>query len=289
MPSVTPVNNYLVPATGTTNSVPVVGTFSAVPTRVDFREISLNGEQFVPSGVFIDNSAGIGPLIIEIESMQGYSVYCPAGQIIARQYPAPIDQIVNIVGNGDAVVIFVDFPVIPSTDSTSGAVSTAVTIADGADATFGAQADAAAANDTGAFSFMALFKRLQTKTASLGSALMAASTPVTIATNDTQFTNLLARLPAAPASSTIANVAITLASQIALATNPGRLGAIFTNDSTTTVHLLLVPVGPAAANTCSVILAAGGSFVLNKGDYTGNVHAIGAAATGTLRVTEFTA
>lgn len=35
-----------------------------------------------------------------------------------------------------------------------------VTAADGADATFGAKADAPATNDTGAFSFMALFKRL---------------------------------------------------------------------------------------------------------------------------------
>lgn len=263
--SVTPVNNYLVPATGTTNSVPVVGPFSATPTPVDFREISLNGEQFVPSGVFIDNSAGAGPITITVQGMQGFSIICPAGGRTARQYPAPIDQICSITGNGAATCVFVDFPVIPWLDTAAGGGTIAVTIADGADVTLGAQADAPAANDTGVFSLMAFIKRISgTLTSILG------------------FFN-------PPGTGTISNVGITAASQIALASNTARLGAIFVNDGPNIVYLLLSSVGPAAANTCSVILAAGATFALEKGEYDGNVHCAASANGGTLRVTEFTA
>jgi len=267
--SVTPVNNYLVPATGTTNSVPVVGPFSATPTPVDFREISLNGEQFVPSGVFIDNSAGAAPLVITIQGMQGFSIVCPAGARTARQYPAPIDQICSITGNGNAVCIFTDFPVLPWLDTAAGGGASAVTIADGADVTLGAQADAPAANDTGAFSVVAFIKRISGTLTSLLTAFLGSVNP--------------------PSTGTVSNMAITAVSQIALASNTNRLGAIFVNDSTNTVYLLLAQTGPAAANTCSVIMAAGGSFILGRGDYDGNCHAIGSAAGGTLRVTEFTA
>lgn len=51
---------------------------------------------------------------------------------------------------------------IPTTGGGGGGGG-AVTIADGAHVTFGAQADAAASTDTGTFSFMALFKRLLQK------------------------------------------------------------------------------------------------------------------------------
>lgn len=263
MPSVTPVNNYLVPATGTTNSVPVKGPFSATPTRIDFREVSLNGEQFVPSGVFIDNSAGAGPIVIAIEGMQGFTVTCAAGARTARQYPAPIDQIVEIIGDGEATVIFVDFPVIPSSDDTASSAS-AVTIADGSDVALGARADAPAANDTGVFSLISFIKRISGA-----------------------ITSMLG-LATAPAVATVANWGITVVNQIVLPANANRRGAIFVNDGPNIVYLLLSELGPAQANTCSVILQAGGSFVLNNGDYTGNVHMVGAVAGGTLRVTEIT-
>jgi len=201
--SVTPVNNYLVPATGTTNSVPVVGPFSATPTPVDFREISLNGEQFVPSGVFIDNSAGAAPLVITIQGMQGFSIVCPAGARTARQYPAPIDQICSITGNGNAVCIFTDFPVLPWLDTAAGGGASAVTIADGADVTLGAQADAPAANDTGAFSLMSFIKRISgnitgifNRTPALGATTSANSSPVVIATDDVQIGTKVTAIPA---------------------------------------------------------------------------------------------
>lgn len=143
--ALTAVNNYLVPSTGTTNAYPVTGTFSATPTTVDFRTVELNGQRFVPSGVFIDNSAGIADLVITIESMSGFTTVCPAGGRLQTQYPAPMDQIVNIVGNGAAVIVFVDFPVIPF-QVTGASGGNSVSIADGADAALGATTDAAAAS-----------------------------------------------------------------------------------------------------------------------------------------------
>ena len=52
-----------------------------------------------------------------------------------------------------------------------------------AGAALGAQADAAATTDTGTFSLIALFKRLLQRTPALGQAVMTASSPVVIASN----------------------------------------------------------------------------------------------------------
>lgn len=156
--SVVSTMNYLVPASGTTSGYPVSGVFSATPVVQDWRLVNLDGEQFVPSGVFIDNSQGTGPLTVFVQNAN-FSVVCPAGGRVSRQYPAPLDQITSITGQGQATVIFVNFPVLPTSDVASSA-STAVTIADGANATFGAVADAPAANDTGNFTFMSFVKRM---------------------------------------------------------------------------------------------------------------------------------
>ena len=267
MAATTSVNNFMVPATGTPNSYPISGVFSASPFRVDFREVSLNGEQFVPQGLFVDNTAGAAPLVIAVQGMN-YSLRVPAGAQLQTQYPAPIDQIVEITGNGQASIVFCDFPVLPFSISAASGAS-AVTIADGADVTLGAQADAPAANDTGVFSLMSFVKRISGTLTSLLTSFTGSVNP--------------------PSTGTVSNVGITAVSQIALAANTNRLGAIFVNDGPNIVYLLLTTTGPAAANTCSVILQAGGSFILGRGDYDGNCHAIGNVAGGTLRVTEFTA
>lgn len=152
------VNNYLVPATGTTHAVPVAGVFSATPTVADFRSVEISGQRFVPSGVFIDNSQGAGDLVISVQGMAGYTVVCPAGQRLQTQYPAPLDQIVQIVGNGPAVCVFVDFPVIPFQVQGGTSSSVSVTAADGAIATVGATTDAPAANVAATDTLMAHIK-----------------------------------------------------------------------------------------------------------------------------------
>ena len=84
-----------------------------------------------------------------------------------------------------------------------GGASGAVTIADGADVTFGAQADAACGTDTGTCTFMALFKRsLQTLTTiatSLSSAIPSCgSTPCTTTIGNVGYSAQAARLTVTP-------------------------------------------------------------------------------------------
>jgi hypothetical protein len=83
----------------------------------------------------------------------------------------------------------------------------AVSIADGSDATFGAKADAAAGSDAGTFTFMSLFKRLLQKfttqfPAALGGTTAANSLAVTLASDGTYATLAGGVTEAAPATDT---------------------------------------------------------------------------------------
>jgi hypothetical protein len=105
--------NYLVPASGKTHSVTYSGLFSVTPLNVDWRQFSVDNYQFQPQGVFIDNSLGIADLVITILPIN-YKVICPLGIVGQFQFPAPDNQTCTITGNGQASVIFVDFPVLPN-------------------------------------------------------------------------------------------------------------------------------------------------------------------------------
>lgn len=105
-------SNYLIPSSGGTHAVPFAGVFSAVPYPINWRQFTIDQFPFQPQGVFIDNTAGAGPLIISIAPI-GWQVTCPAGAQIQAQFPAPMDQSTQITGDGQATVVFVDFPVLP--------------------------------------------------------------------------------------------------------------------------------------------------------------------------------
>ena len=70
--------NYLVPASGTTTGFVVEGVFTSTPAVQDWRVQELDGEPFVPSGAFMDNSLGIAPLTIFVRGTN-FSVSCPQG------------------------------------------------------------------------------------------------------------------------------------------------------------------------------------------------------------------
>ena len=254
----TPVNNFMVPATGTPNSVAVVGPFSATPLVVDFRDNGIDGSPFVPQGLYADNTAGSAPLVIAIQGMN-WSVIVPIGAQISAQYPAPIGQIVSITGNNAAgSIVFCDFPVLPSQVGGSAGGGGPVTIADGSDVTLGAKADAPAANDTGAFSLIALFKRLLGKFNS-------------------------------PSTGTQSQVAGAVASTLILAANNARQGAVIFNDTTSGTLYLRLATGAATTANYTAVIQPGGSFVLGNRDYTGEIRGIWSAATGFVNVTEMTA
>src|ERR1035437_5064853 len=105
--------NYLVPASGKTHSVTFSGVYNAIPFPIDWRQFSIDNYKFNPQGVFIDNTLGIAAVIITILPIN-YRVSCPAGVEAQFQFPAPDNQTCTITGNGQASVVFVDFPVLPN-------------------------------------------------------------------------------------------------------------------------------------------------------------------------------
>lgn len=134
--------NYIVPAAGTTRGYAVEETFvPGVVKQIDFRQQGLDGQPFRPSGVFVDNTRGTDNLTIVINEI-GFSIVVYPGEFVACQYPAPMSQSASIEGEGRAVLVFVDFPVIPF--RITPPQGNAVTVADGADVALGAKADAPA-------------------------------------------------------------------------------------------------------------------------------------------------
>lgn len=107
------VSNFLVPASGSTNSVVFDQTFVAgTPVVVNFAGYQISGIPFRPSGVLIDNTASANPISVTIPEI-GYTMQCAAGEMLHLPYPAPINHSASISGDGAATVIFVDYPVIP--------------------------------------------------------------------------------------------------------------------------------------------------------------------------------
>lgn len=253
--------NYLVPAAGTTHAYPIFNTLVAGQTYgIDFNMESIDGQVFMPSGVFVDNSQGTQPLSITIVET-GYTITCPAGQYLQVPYAAPNSQHVNFTGEGPVSIQFVDFPVQPFQTTPTGS-SSAVTIANGADVALGTTTDPAVFNPAAAATAISLLKGIITQNAAV-----------------------LAK----PATSAITNVVAATADTLVLAGNANRLGAIVFNDSTAGILYLRCATGAATTVNYTAVIQPGGSFVLGRGDYTGEMRGIWSAATGFTRVTEFTA
>lgn len=111
-------SNYLVPAGGATHAIPVSGVFGAQPEIIDWTQYSIDNFPFQPQGAYVDNSAGAGALVLQIlTGMNGavfWTVTVPAGAVQAVSFPAPNGEAVSITGDGNATIVFVDFPVLPS-------------------------------------------------------------------------------------------------------------------------------------------------------------------------------
>lgn len=109
------VQNYLAPAIGTPRVFLLNQDFTGAIVTQDFRNVEggmIDGQPFRPSGLFIDNTLGTGPLTVIINEM-AYRMVCPAGETLSLPFPAPKDLSATVTGTGVATVIFVDFPVIP--------------------------------------------------------------------------------------------------------------------------------------------------------------------------------
>ncbi len=109
------VTNYLIPPVGSPRAYVHSSVLSATPAFLDFRETAggmIDGQPFRPNGVFIDNTLGAGDLVILLIEVN-FRILCPAGDSLNAQFPAPHNVTFNITGDGQATVLFVDFPVFP--------------------------------------------------------------------------------------------------------------------------------------------------------------------------------
>lgn len=114
-----------------------------------------------------------------------------------------------------------------------------------------------------------------------GQATKSLSLPVALASDDA-----LVTLITAATTGTQSNVASSATDVTILASNAARKGAYFYNDSTQVLFLLFA-AATSSATVFTQKLAAGDSFNLLPGGYTGIVHGIWASANGTCRVTEW--
>lgn len=123
------VINYMIPAVGTPRAYFWSGVLTGSPVTIDFRNISgggIDGQVFRPSGVFIDNTQGLGNVSITVNEIS-YQMICLPGELLNLQFPAPIDCTVSFVGNGQATIAFVDFPVLPYRNLASGGMANPMT------------------------------------------------------------------------------------------------------------------------------------------------------------------
>lgn len=107
------MGNYLIPASGAPRCYQFSQTMVAEQNyEVDFRSIALDGKDFRPYGMFIDNTRGAAPLEFLIQGVN-FAGFVAAGEFLMTPYPAPMNQVVTLRGAGQVTVLFVDFPVMP--------------------------------------------------------------------------------------------------------------------------------------------------------------------------------
>ncbi len=109
------VVNFRKPDSHDVRAAPFQLTLSSTPFVIDFRALpgsDLAGTPFRPSGVYIDNTQGTDKLTVLVNELN-YRMVCKAGELINLPYPAAKYSSVGITGEGQATVIFVDYPVEP--------------------------------------------------------------------------------------------------------------------------------------------------------------------------------
>lgn len=149
----------------------------------------------------------------------------------------------------------------------------------------GSVTEAAPANDTASSGLNGRLQRIAQRItsliallpASLGQKTMANSFPVTIASDQSPLTS---------STATKSNATVTNVNAVALAANANRKACTIYNDSGVNVY---ISFGSAATTTSfSIKMVDGSYYELPAPVYTGAIHAITAAGSGDIRITEFT-
>lgn len=144
--------------------------------------------------------------------------------------------------------------------------------------------------DVGNGSLVAILKRLRTLLAgglpaSLGQKAMAASLPVTLASNQNNVPVAVALIPLTPAAP--ATVAVGVASGQVVAANANRKGLVISNGHATQV--LSIAFGATAVLNSGIVIRPGVTWTMTPDTYTtAVVNGIGSGAATTTGVQEFT-
>lgn len=106
------VQNYLVPANGKTGIYVFRETLvSGTPVKIDFREINLDGQEFWPYGIYMDNRDGTEQLDVYLDQVF-LTISAETGGEKERMYPGVVGQSVTITGDGLVTIVFTNFPIV---------------------------------------------------------------------------------------------------------------------------------------------------------------------------------
>lgn len=104
--------NYLVPANGKTGAYIWQETLVAgIDYTIDFRDVNLDGQEFWPYGVYINNYYGTAICEIHFDQL-GITHLTGQGMGNAQAYPGVVDQSVTIRGEGPVYLVFVNYPIV---------------------------------------------------------------------------------------------------------------------------------------------------------------------------------
>lgn len=109
------LSNYLVPATGGTQSFAYNDAFAGGDTHtLDWKQQSTNGVPFNPSGFVCQPHALASPIFLTVVET-GFQLQLAAGKLYMLPYPAPLGHSIQLfcASAGDCHIEFVDYPVIP--------------------------------------------------------------------------------------------------------------------------------------------------------------------------------
>ena len=109
------VTNYLVPATGNIAGVLQQTVLSAQQLLVDFSLYSLNGVPFTPQSVYIDNTLGLGNVVITSQRFSGFTIASvSAGTSQQVNFPSIVGDTYVITGNGTVNMVWSNAPALPN-------------------------------------------------------------------------------------------------------------------------------------------------------------------------------
>lgn len=240
----------------------------ALPFQFNFPQAAGSSFKFgIPRSMYVDNSANAYEVDCTVSNTND-TIPIPAGSAGYYLLDCQDGPNITFASKGDSAgpitITFYNYDKAPDVWYKGGAgISTAITIADGADVAEGSTADAAVTNPATPGTVISFLKGILT-----------------------QLQTALTVVIGVSATGTQTSVASNVASVTLLALNASRKGATITNDG---ANNLYVRVGAGAASTVNyTVKLIAGAYYEVPFHYTGAITGIWDVATGSARVSEYT-